>query len=219
MSFCFLEISKEVALNRMNLAITQFTDHLIIGTAVSAFSYSRTYTRIYEAVYHHRLKYQWVDIMRSSAERLVVKFRNNHIEYKRCARIMRGICRYAERRFCKDNNEYHVQTTFDRVWNQWHSDKELRGRLLWGIVRAMRVKIATLAWLLKTYEEVSLRPENTGYAACKERFEAVSSQQRRKRKLSNDWYTPLVVDGAARETAKEACPHGRPSAQNLMRDE
>jgi hypothetical protein len=147
---------KRAALERMNLAMTQFTSRLISGTVTNV-DCPRTYQCVYNAIFVNDLYYEWFWIMRSSAEKIIVKFRNNRIEYTKCASMMRDVSLWAETRSYSNNDNCRVRRTFDRVWNQWHSDKELRVRLLWGMVRAMRVKTATLAWLLKTYEEVLKR--------------------------------------------------------------
>ena len=155
--------AKEFALDEMKLGFAELTNHLTTGgvDTMVTLSFEKLYRNVYRAI-THGLGNDWFEIVRSAAQRIVFRFRNNHHRYDTCAEVMRDISMFAEVTFCVANRkrgDYRVRTTFARVWDEWHADKELRSWILWRPVRAVRVKLAILAWDLKT---LSLSP----YSQC-----------------------------------------------------
>ena len=165
-------------LQDLNLEMTGLTDRLA-GGDVAGISFEKVYRIIFRAI-THKLGCEWFKLVKRAANRLVVVFRNDRAEYDQCVVVMRYVSAFAEATFCTEEMpeiDYRVKPAFEAVWTMWHSDKELRARTLWKVVRDARVKIAVLAWAIGAYEEVSLRPDNTGYLACRGRFELDALQQ------------------------------------------
>ena len=161
----------------MEDAVSELTDNMISKT-VQNVSFEHIYASIYRAMVA-RLGRVWVSLMYTSAKRLVFEFRKNYSYYFKCSLMMRDVSMFAEVTFCRMNPYCRAAEIFKRVWNSWHSNKELRARVLWGRVRAMRTKISVLSIISSIYTEISLRPENTGYIRCKDEFYRSAKKQKR----------------------------------------
>ena len=161
----------------MQDAVSELTDNMISKT-VQNVSFEHIYASIYRAMVA-RLGRVWFSLMYIAAKRLVFEFRNDKSYYYKCSLMMRDVSMFAEVTFCRMGPYCRVGEIFRRVWDSWHSNKELRARVLWGRVRAMRTKISVLSTISLIYREVSLRPENTGYLQCKDDFYKSAKKQKR----------------------------------------
>lgn len=161
---------------QMESAISDLTDHLISKTAEYV-SFEQIYGSIYRGILH-KMGRVWFSLMYISAKRLVFEFRNDHEYYKRCILLMRDVSMFAEVTFCQIKPYFCVKEVFERVWDNWHSNQEMRARVLWRPVRTMRAKIAAFALFYSIYDEVSLRPKNTGYEKCKVQFDECVKKQK-----------------------------------------
>ena len=165
-----MKSSTEIAIRaRMHSDMTDLTDRLITKTVANV-SFEQIYSSVYQAILH-RMGNDWLEVMHTSANRLVFEFRNDRRYYDLCVTMMRDVSLFAEMRFLNPTGpEYGIKQIFDKVWEDWHADKELRAWVLWRPVRTMRAKIAAVALFTDLYTEVSFRPGNTGYERCKKQF-------------------------------------------------
>ena len=176
--------SRARILQDMNDGLDQMTDFQIAGTT-RLLSFESLYRCVYNAILKN-LGVEWHRKVEECAKRLAIKFRNNQDQFFRCAQMFQEVSLFAEATFCFHTlKRINVVPTFATAWDDFEESVKKDGiaYVLWKPARNLFTKIAAHTLFMQLYDDISHRPNNSGYQKCLENFSYNIKVESRKRAL------------------------------------